>query len=754
MGLLNFLSKKSYSDLKTSAYDTTVASLPPIRGTYPVLGNGCKILEEFQKSHPNLATISHNNTAASSPLVSRFRDSGRPGPGVERPRTAPSSPLGEATNNLGLPPEPAPTLPPIPKKKYGPYRLPPKVTTDIRGSSVPVKPTPSPGLVSIYSDSIRSSESGKPKGYVDLLDAQSMIKPSDFYGRIQATGSRNYGEDVADRNKEGEEKSNNLDTTKAQDITSHHGGGEWTSVISKDVDDDSDYEPRPLRIRHSVSSGLRSKKTSHTSDSYPKRTSSRLPRHDGDETPKVTSRTASARSERAARRQSMPSFLASAPGEASRSSSVGKRSKEEDPSLPDSRKGDARSATTHEREYAKPNISTKRQSLVSSHVEHQSRPKRNDLDKPLPALPTSSRNNSRRRTISHNNAIVESRLLAKRQSLQGIRSQSRGEIYEDTYQQKVSLQGAQLPRDRSSARRQLGSTTDLQDSFYNSPAQQSDLQSQIISAPIKFTDNKYESSQSDHLRNQSVISLSNQSIMACDVGAPAPERTSSIRHRRHGSVTSETAMSTLSSNPFRPQSGHTTSTSIDFSPMFPCAYLSKSIPPVPDLPFLKPTQPIAENTADILSPARSPSIAHRRQSNEFFLEDYASSDNRSSTSLSRSSYEKDLLFSETGFGVSGDQVSSLPGLFDVPASSPGLSISQTWGNELHSAPKLFHMPAYLETDSTNYYETREQADSSDEEMNFDIPKSRAGSVLRYTQTWGGSPARGQPLEEEDGDPDY
>ncbi|KAF2973381.1 hypothetical protein GQX73_g89 [Xylaria multiplex] len=695
MGLLNFLSKKSYSDLKTSAYDTTVASSPPIRGTYPVLGNGSKILEEFQKSHPNLATISHNNTPASSPLASRFRDGSRPGPGVERPRTAPSSQL---------------------------------VTTDIRGLSVPVKPAPSPGLVSIYSDSIRSSESGKPRGYVDLLDAQSMIKPADFYGRIQATGSRNYGEDVADRNREGEEKSNNLDTTKVHDLSSHHGGGEWTSVISKDVDDDSDYEPRPLRIRHSISSGLRSKKTSHTSDSYPKRTSSRLPRHEGDETPKVMSRTASARSERAARRQSMPSFLASAPDEASRSSSVGKRGKEEEPSLPDSRKGHARSATTHEREYAKPNISTKRQSLVSAHVEHQPRLKRNDLDKPLPALPTSSRNNSRRRTISHNNAIVESRLLAKRQSLQGIRSQSRGEIYEDTYQQKVSLQGAQLPRDRSSARRQLGSTTDLQDFFYDSPAQQSDLQSQIIS-PSKFTDNKYESSQSDHLRNQST--------MACDIGAPVPERTSSIRHPRHGSVTSETALSTLSSNPFRPQSGHTTSTSIDFSPMFPRAYINKSIPPVPDLPFLKPLQPTAENTTNILSPARSPSIAHRCQSNEFFLEDYASSDNGSSTSLSRSSYEKDLLFSETAFGVSGDQVSSLPGLFDVATSSPGLPISHTWGNELQSASKLFHMPAYLETDSNDYYENQEQADSSDEEINFDIPKSRAGSVLRYTQTWGG-----------------
>ncbi|GAW10840.1 hypothetical protein ANO14919_001750 [Xylariales sp. No.14919] len=753
MGLLNFLSKKSYSDLKTSAYDTTVASSPPIRGTYPVLGNGSKILEEFQKSHPNLATISHNNTPASSPLVSRFRGDGLHGPGVERPRTAPSSQPGEIKNSLGLPPEPEPepSLPPIPKKKYGPYRLPPKVSTDIRASTIPAQPVPSPSLVSIYSDSARSSEPGKPRGYVDLLDAQSMIRPSNFHSRIQATGARNYGEDVADRNRE--EKENNPDTTKTQEAPSNRGG-ELTSVITKDIDNDSDDEPlRPLRIRHSVSSNLRPKMTSpHTSDSFPKRTSSRLPRHDADETPKVMSRTASARSERAARRQSTPSFLASAPGELPRSSSAGKRGKEEDPGLlPDSLKGHSRSSAVHEREYPKPNISTKRQSLASSYVEHQSRPKRTDLDKPLPALPTSSKNHSRRKTISHNNAVVESRLLAKRQSLHGMRSASRGEFYEDTYQQKLSLQSAQLPRDRNSARRQLGSTTDLQDSFYNSPAQQSDHNSQIISV-AKYSDNKGESSQSNHLRKSSFISLSNQSILAREAGTPIPERSSSLRHYRHTSLTSETALSTLSSNPFRPQSGHTTSTSIDFSPMFPRAYLNESVPPVPDMPLLKPLQSMPEDAAAMPSPIRSPSIAPRHESDEFYLEDYASSDDETSPSSSRGSYEKDLLFSDTGYGVSGNQLSGLPGLFDmtVSASSAGLSTSQAWDNDSHNVPRMFHMPAYLQSDSNDYYDYR---DSSDEEMNFDIPMSRAGSALRYTQVLEQFPAR-QPAEEEDDDSDH
>jgi hypothetical protein len=37
-------------------------------------------------------------------------------------------------------------------------------------------------------------------GYVDLLDAQGAFKPSDFKTRVKASGVRDYGEDVADRN--------------------------------------------------------------------------------------------------------------------------------------------------------------------------------------------------------------------------------------------------------------------------------------------------------------------------------------------------------------------------------------------------------------------------------------------------------------------------------------------------------------------------------------------------------------------------
>ncbi|KAJ2994055.1 hypothetical protein NUW58_g1657 [Xylaria curta] len=757
MGLLALFSKKSYSDLterdslKTSAYDAAVALSPPIRGSYPVLGNGSKILEQFQRSHPNLANITHNSTPARSPILPRFRIDGSYGSSAERPSTAPSSQPGGTAGSLSLQSQPTSRSSQPSGRKYGPYKLPPKVATDIQASSIPFGPARSPGLVSTYSDSARSGESSRTKGYVDLLDAQSRIKPSDFYGRVQATGVKIYGEDVADRNRR--ENGPSHDTTKARGSPSDHVDAKWTSVISKDVDDDSDDElPRRPRIRHSVSSGLRSRYTSsHTTDSFPKRTSSRLPPRDVGEMPKAMSRTASARSERAARRKSMPSFTASVSPDLPRNPSSTRKSKGKDlDDFPISLRNRARAATVYEQEHTRANRYTKRQLLGPSHVEHESY---HDFEKPLPALPP-SRDLSRRRSVTHHNALVESRLLAKRQSLQSIHPLTRGEIYEDTYQKKISLQGAQLPKDRSPARRQLGSTTDLQDSFYNLPDQQPDHKSQITPSPANDTDNERQSGNTDHFRKQSMISLSSTSIKAHDIESTVPKRSSSLGHFRDWSLTSETATSTISSNPFRPQSGHTTSTSIDFSPMFPHENEDQSIPPVPDIPSWKSLQSMPREAS--VMPLPTPSrIAFKRQSSEFYLEDYASS-NGGSTTPSRGSYEKDLLFSETDYGTFGHQTVGLPGLFDAatPASSTDLSTRQVPGDEIHGVSRLLRFPAFPNIGSHVSPEDQEQTYSSDDSMNFDIPKNRAGPTLRRTPALDQLSADKQSAGEEDGDSDF
>ncbi|KAI1367623.1 hypothetical protein F5Y08DRAFT_49767 [Xylaria arbuscula] len=751
MGLLNFITKKSshsdlprYGSLKTSAYNETVASRPPIRGTYPVLGNGAKILEEFQKSHPNLATISHNNTPTISAQAPLFR-----GPGVDRPRTAPTNQLRNASGLKSSQSQPLSLSQPAQKKKYGPYKLPPRLDTNVGGPSAFERPVPSPGLVSLYSNSVRSSEPGKPKGYVDLLDAQSMFKPLDFHSRVQAAGARNYGEDVADRNVvdcNRDMTSSPLEAARAQDTILSHASGYEPPSVSRDVDDDSNDEPpRPRRVRNSTISNRRPKSIGpHTPGSFPKRTSSRVPPHPMDETPKTMTRTESARSERAARRKSMPSYMASTAGQTPRSTSAVRKGKHNDvDAFPDSLKPHARSATAYDREYAKPNISSKRQSLVPSHDGFSTNLQRNDLDKPLPTLPTTSRNHSKRRTITTNTTVVESRLLEKRQSLQGMTSSSRGEIYEDTYQKKKSLQAAHSSRGQNSARHQLGSTTDLQDFFYSSPAQQPDHESQIV-PPATHTATQDHLSRLDHLQNHSIISLPAKNV---ETGSVIPDRISSLRR---WSQTSETAMSTLSSNPFRPQSGHTTNTSVDFSPLFPRAYINELIPPVPDISHIKSRETTSRNTSPIPSSTLPLPIPNDHQPDEFFLEDHAS-DGASSPIPSSGSYEKDLLFSDTGYGVSGDQISGLPGLFDVamPASPVGSS-NPNWGNEIQRVPRQFHMPAYIESDNDILENQYQEDSSSEDEMNFDIPMSRATSALRHTPVPEKLPAKTQqPLEEEE-----
>ncbi len=63
-----------------------------------------------------------------------------------------------------------------------------------------VKKAPDPPRLSFAHQRAESMRLETAKAFVDLLDAQSEIKPPDFRTRVKATGARDYGEDVADRN--------------------------------------------------------------------------------------------------------------------------------------------------------------------------------------------------------------------------------------------------------------------------------------------------------------------------------------------------------------------------------------------------------------------------------------------------------------------------------------------------------------------------------------------------------------------------
>ncbi|KAK2024209.1 hypothetical protein LX32DRAFT_697337 [Colletotrichum zoysiae] len=216
MGFLKLFSSKRSStkppnEIKAQAYNATTASLPPLLGTYPVAGNGpTAVFEDLQRSHyqmseTNLSFVTDFDTAAPAPPVPRFRDAG-----VQRPSSAPGgdlrnlspsstkplrassrgSPLSFRKSRLGSLSSTTSAFSPTPKQRSDHSAVP------FEGD--PFQPPTAPFSHSRHL-SMRSTATAT-RGFVDLLDAQSEIKPSGFQSRVKASGARDYGEDVADRN--------------------------------------------------------------------------------------------------------------------------------------------------------------------------------------------------------------------------------------------------------------------------------------------------------------------------------------------------------------------------------------------------------------------------------------------------------------------------------------------------------------------------------------------------------------------------
>lgn len=252
MGFFSFLTtKKGHGDvaslnagldIKAQPYDTTAVALPPIRGGLPVTGNGPNTLSDLKRaarkrSEAQLSTRTATEPSAPAPMVPRLRSKS-----VGRPSTAPSVPSAplpqqrpkSAGRNSNRPPFLVQKTTPGPPYLLGmtgpedddpddasaadaPPPVPPIAAYFMRkeNSSVPSSPvigTPAkkgPGSVAGSVMSGRSAGTGTVGtdgggggggGYVDILDAQGAFKPPDFKTRLRATGARDYGEDVAERN--------------------------------------------------------------------------------------------------------------------------------------------------------------------------------------------------------------------------------------------------------------------------------------------------------------------------------------------------------------------------------------------------------------------------------------------------------------------------------------------------------------------------------------------------------------------------
>ncbi|CAM1503202.1 Fc.00g079780.m01.CDS01 [Cosmosporella sp. VM-42] len=203
MGFLSFFTRKASADkspavlVKGQAYDSTVASLPPILGTYPVAGNGPNVLDQLQRaarkrSQAQLSVrspdVDTDAAAAPAPLVPRFR-----GTTAERPSSAPG-------NSAGLNARPKSVARSVRNSSAAWPLVPEKSRTALsKGAYVLEKPPPVPSIAAHHRHN-SSTDSFRGTGFVDILDAQGEIKPSNFRSRVKAAGARDYGEDVADRN--------------------------------------------------------------------------------------------------------------------------------------------------------------------------------------------------------------------------------------------------------------------------------------------------------------------------------------------------------------------------------------------------------------------------------------------------------------------------------------------------------------------------------------------------------------------------
>ncbi|KAI1501026.1 hypothetical protein F5X99DRAFT_220285 [Biscogniauxia marginata] len=781
MGLLSFLSRKPSSEprnnpdvLKAQAYDATVPSMPPIRGTYPVAGNGQIILEQFQKSHPNLASVTHlSETSAPPPLVPRLHSSSTGRPGTASTDHGTSGFGRSATISATAPGRSRLSLRPTLKKRYGSFILPSKLQIGHDEVADSIYSAPSPAFARNRASSLRSINGGETtstKGFVDLLDAQSSLRPYGFHSRVETTGARNYGEDVANRNMMGTAPPPAL--SKTDELYAKSFGMDLTAAAD---DDSEDGQPRLSRKSRSMGSNLRASSAKSTSHgSFPRRKKSRgslQPLHSG-------------KAEKDNRRQSLPSYMISSDQleGASRRGGV----EETDPDyFPDSLRMKARAAATHEdyssRSLAKSDsprkqVSSSKKARDSTLPTKPATPRphshhnRSESEQTLPdreTRPKSAKYSARRRSLSHTSSISVSKSPSKSVNRQDfLRSNSKENM--DSNQRTIEPQTPPRSREHDLSKRRLGSTSHIHDS----PLQLIQP-SQMNSSPNRpSTGNR----SGHHIRNRSIVSLSTKSINAFDIENSIPERTSSIRR---WSLTSETGGSTHSSNPFRPQSGHTTNTSIENGPIFP---FSPSITSISannsrtDCAVLAPSLKATRTHSSIRSSAKS---TRQQTQNEFNIDDYVSSDDsNTSPRRARGEEEKDLLFANTGYGAEGFQLPGLPGMFDAAAPqatrahppktkrtkgpqtpfhmtafTPDAADTRSIGKasrssrstpyESHSRTLRLRIPAFSysdseEDDADNHRREDHRIDdhrrddsSSEDEISFDIPRTRP-TARRYS----------------------
>ncbi|KAL2159932.1 hypothetical protein VTH06DRAFT_2065 [Thermothelomyces fergusii] len=208
MGLLRLISKKRASRRKAGA-STASANSPesrPSQTAHPQ--DGSAVADDPRAEGPLSGVPVGFNQSEFSFETGTADEQPAPPPNVPRFREEDAEGLGTAGNDHQF-------RVPVPREvaqaKGHEQRRPPPLSFRIartesgtstscpssRGSMGTIE-----GVFSRNSGQLRAEapRTNNRKAFKDLLDAQSEIKPTDFKARVAASGARDYGEDVADRN--------------------------------------------------------------------------------------------------------------------------------------------------------------------------------------------------------------------------------------------------------------------------------------------------------------------------------------------------------------------------------------------------------------------------------------------------------------------------------------------------------------------------------------------------------------------------
>ncbi|KAL3426872.1 hypothetical protein PVAG01_00381 [Phlyctema vagabunda] len=216
-GVVSGKARHQGSKLKASPYDSAVALDPPIRGLYPVAGNGPNVLEELQRSKEYYDTEASTRQSASTaeypdtPNIPQWRQDG-----PQRPKTAPQKEeiffgrqdvKGRGGRAMSGSSTSTSTFRQVP---HGPQHWSTGAvihdSTKRVVSSQPARLSdddyidlPPPNLHATHS---RAESPHSRASYIDVLVAhKTLLGTSEaVHDVIKASGRRSHGEDVADRN--------------------------------------------------------------------------------------------------------------------------------------------------------------------------------------------------------------------------------------------------------------------------------------------------------------------------------------------------------------------------------------------------------------------------------------------------------------------------------------------------------------------------------------------------------------------------